>query len=130
MTKTTSGPAVGDWSKRRRYPRVGVDLDIRVVMSAEKGSTVVPARLSVLGAGGGFLETPQAFEVGSNVTLHFMLPSTPPADILCTAQVRYAIDGKGLGLQFLDLMPDQRESIAGFVRLWASIAEMKSSPEV
>ena len=104
------------WAERRRHPRVKIDLDIRVALATEDASTVVPANLSMLGAGGAFLETPRPFEVGSNVTLHFTLPSTPPADILCTAQVRYAIEGKGLGLQFTDLTREQRDSITAFVR--------------
>ena len=98
-----------------------VDLDIRVAMASEDTSTVVPAKLSMLGAGGAFLEILKLFAVSSSVTLHFTLPSTPPADILCAAQVRYAIDGKGLGLQFLDLTPEQRKSITSFVRLTLDI---------
>ena len=84
-----------DWTHRRRHPRVKVDLDIRVVMAAEMDPEAVPAQLKMLGAGGGFLETNGRFDVGSNVTIHFRLPSTPEADILCTAQVRLRDSGKG-----------------------------------
>ena len=103
------------WANPRRHPRVKIDLDIRAAMTAA-ASDFIPAKLKILGGGGAFLETSTSIATGERVTLHFELPLEPPADILCDAEVRYVIEGKGIGLQFMDLDPGQTASLTSFVR--------------
>ena len=79
-------------------------------------SDLIPASLNMLGAGGGFLKASTDLTTGQRVTLHFGLPSEPPADILCDAEVRYVLEGQGVGLQFIDLDPEQLASLTSFVR--------------
>ena len=72
--------------------------------------------LHMLGAGGTFVLVSAPFSIDDRMTIHFGLPTDPPSDILCEARVRYVIERRGVGIQFLDLDPPQRADLKAFVQ--------------
>ena len=78
-------------------------------------SQVVGGLLNMLGAGGAFVLMSATFDVDDRVRVHFGLPTDPPSDILCEAELRYVLEGRGVGVQFLDLDPEQHASLKAFI---------------
>ena len=101
--------------ERRWHRRVRLDVQIGAVLIDMDASRVVRALLHMLGAGGAFVLVSAPFDVDNRLTIHFGLPTDPPSDILCDARVRYVIEGRGVGIQFLDLDPEQRADLKSFV---------------
>ena len=105
MTDTTS--------TRRQSPRIQVDADVRV-----EGAGVqrrIGGRLLNLGAGGAFVELDDGYPVGTCLRVRFKLAML--GEISCRVIVRHNIEGKGVGVEFLDLEGTEQE------RLLALIAE-------
>ena len=67
----------------------------------------------VLGASGACLSLNGNYGVGSLLRLGFELPATP-GEITCTAIVRDR-QAEGVGVEFLQLEPQDRDRISGFV---------------
>ena len=67
-----------------------------------------------LGEGGAFVETPQRFPLGAILSLRFKLPGVHRL-IAGTVAVRNFRGGNGLGVEFLDLSPSDREDLRSFV---------------
>ena len=64
--------------------------------------------------GGAFIETAEGFPIGSVLSLRFMLPGARDL-ISCAVSVRNVRnDSAGLGVQFLDLSPDDRRLVCAF----------------
>ena len=97
----------------RRYPRTSVGFPVDVVSYSAGVTTRDEGRLVVLGAGGAFLELSGSYGGGSMLRLAFELPSTP-GEITCTAIVRDRL-AKGVGVEFSQLEPRDRDRISGFV---------------
>jgi hypothetical protein len=57
--------------------------------------------VAVIGAGGAFVELDEQFAIGSPLRLWFIL--SPLCAIECPAIVRNALEGQGVGVEFLDL---------------------------
>ena len=107
MTDTPSGP-------RRRFPRVRLSFDVDVrVEPVGKPARTVGGRLVVLGAGGALLELDDAFLIGSLMHVRFELPTL--GEIGCPAIVRNAIEGSGVGVEFLDIAGVEHRRIVAFV---------------
>jgi c-di-GMP-binding flagellar brake protein YcgR len=71
-------------------------------------------RLSDLSVGGACIESKPGYAVGSVFNLRFKL--SPAGNfITCTAIVRNTRGGRGLGVEFLDLSPEDRERIKSFI---------------
>ena len=70
--------------------------------------------LRELSEGGAFLETSQRFSVGTILHLRFKLPGSSRL-ISCTVCVRNLRDGSGLGVQFLDISPDDKNLVSCFI---------------
>ncbi len=60
-------------------------------------------RLTELGPGGGLLQLDQACPVGSRLTMRFWLPDL--SDVVCTGIVRCQREAQGVGIEFVDLSP-------------------------
>ncbi len=99
---------------RRRYPRARVSGDIAVWI--EGGATVrrVMGRIVVLGAGGACLEIGENYPVGTALGVAFT-PDPLINEVACVAVVRNSLDGKGIGVEFLDLDPLDQARIQAFV---------------
>ncbi len=70
-------------------------------------------RLAILGAGGAFLELGENHAIGSLLRLRFTIAEL--GEIACQAIVRNALEGKGVGVEFLDIEPSDQERIKAFV---------------
>ena len=76
--------------------------------------TRTPEVLRDLSEGGAFIQTQQQFSKGSILTLCFDLPFTGHR-IAATVVVRHRREGSGIGVEFLDLSPDDRLELQDFV---------------
>ncbi len=120
---TTSGPSRSDRRRCRmtdtpsfncrKFPRVPVSfaVDLRVEHNGRQARPV-GGRLVVIGAGGAFLEVDDAYPIGSFMHVRFELPTL--GAIGCRAIVRNAIEGKGVGVEFLDIEGVEHRRIAAF----------------
>jgi len=99
----------------RRFPRAKVSFDTDV--SVERGGVATHAagRFVVLSGGGAFLEIGHRYPVGSLLTVRFTLPANEDT-ITCRAIVRNEIEGSGVGIEFIDIAPLDRERVQAFVR--------------
>lgn len=105
---------MSEGSKARKYPRVGLGVDTAIWSEVWQGqiglSSPVGGVVTVLGAGGAFLEVSEAFEVGSPVGLRFRLPGTSD-EIVCGGIVKDYVPGRGIGVEFTQLAPIDRERL-------------------
>ena len=92
--------------------RVSFDVDVRVEHAGRQARTV-GGRLVVLGAGGAFLELDEAFPIGSFMHVRFESPTL--GAVGCRATVRNAIEGSGVGVEFLDIDGVDHRRIVAFV---------------
>lgn len=67
-----------------------------------------------LSEAGAFLETSQKFPVGSILNVQFMLPEIS-YPISSTVAVRHLGGDAGLGVEFLDISPEARHIVSGFL---------------
>ena len=72
-------------------------------------------RFVILGAGGACLELDEPFSVGSLLKLSFTLPKTGDT-IDCRAIVRDEISRTSVGVEFLDISPQDRERVSACVQ--------------
>ncbi len=96
---------------RRQFVRV--DRQIEIEYSAE---IPVTSQTADLGAGGAFILTPDPLPVGANVNFKFYLGDKPRL-IEGTARVAWAEPTLGMAVEFLDLIPEDRERIRAYVGL-------------
>ncbi len=73
--------------------------------------------MTVLSVGGACLEVSGSFPVDSAVELRFTLPGFDE-DIACGGVVRHEEPGHGVGVEFTDLAPSDRERIREVVQAW------------
>ena len=106
MTPPVSNPP-------RRYPRARVSVDADVSVDQGGTTTRMDGHLVVLGAGGAFLELGEAYAIGSLLRLRFTTAEI--GEIASLAIVRNGLEGKGVGVEFLDIEPYDRERIKAFV---------------
>jgi PilZ domain len=74
-----------------------------------------PRRSADLSAGGMFLETIAAFPRDTVLKLKFKLDENESAPIVVQARVLYVANGIGVGVEFMDLAPDDRDRIERFL---------------
>jgi len=75
-----------------------------------------------ISVGGLFIETKQPLPIGSSVSLRFHLDD-PSAVIVASAEVTYHVANFGMGVQFVEISPEDRKRIKAFV------ARAVSAPE-
>lgn len=68
--------------------------------------------LTNLNVGGAFIQAQDGYAVGSVVSLRFSLGSR---HITSTTVVRSVVPGRGMGVEFLDLSPDNMERLVTFI---------------
>ena len=100
--------------KDRRYPRVGLGVDTAIWSEIWQGqiglSTPVGGVVTVLSAGGAFVEVSEGFALGSHVGIRFTLPGTKE-EIVCGGIVRDNVPGRGIGVEFTQLADIDRERL-------------------
>ena len=99
---------------RRRSPRARVSGDLEVWIEQAGVVSRAMRRFVVLGVGGAFLEVDETYPVGSELSVAFN-PDPMLDEVMCQAVVRHALDGKGMGVEFVDLQPLDRARIQVFV---------------
>lgn len=72
---------------------------------------LIDVRVPDISPQGMFVNTPQAFNVGSSVRVRFRLGSSGRF-IHAGAEVRYCLPGVGIGVEFVDIRPEDRTAIA------------------
>lgn len=103
--------------KRRKYPRHRPPKGVRVAWKS--GGRPMVSRADVVGMGGLFLHTSNPVPVGSVIELLFDLKT---GDIRARASVRDSILGKGMGLEFVQMQPDDRSRLNQFLSQYAGEA--------
>jgi PilZ domain len=103
-----------DLENVRRYDRAEVDLVVHISLPHGAQVTKNQAVIRVLGGGGVFLEIDETCPVGMLVLLRFTLPGDDDA-VVCHGVVCHAVEGEGLGLEFLDIRSTDRERLVAFV---------------
>ena len=93
-----------DGQERRVHRRASFYAE--VWLGQEGVFTRTVERLSNVSVGGAFIQTPQAYAVGSVLSLRFALGSN---FITATVIVRNSRVGEGIGVEFLDLSPENSE---------------------
>ncbi|HEY7817411.1 MAG TPA: PilZ domain-containing protein [Vicinamibacteria bacterium] len=96
------------FDERRKSQRVLFCNEIEVVGYG-------PRRSSDVSAGGMFLETIAAFPKDTVLELKFKLAESDSAPIAVHARVLYVANGIGVGLEFMDLTPEDRGRIERFL---------------
>jgi uncharacterized protein (TIGR02266 family) len=64
--------------------------------------------------GGMFIETREPYAVGSRISLRFNLEPEGPA-VVATGVVTYRVENLGMGVQFVDMSPEDRQRIHAYV---------------
>ena len=96
----------------RRYPRTPMKAEVWI--GQDGIFTRTPETPSDLSEGGAFVETSQKFSRGSILNLRLKLPGEiQPID--CTVAVRNEKARPGLGLQFLDISPENGHIVSSFI---------------
>ena len=103
----------------RRFPRIRLSFETGLKSEVWQGDRKHgPAVITVLGAGGAFLDVNEYFDLGSTLGLCFTLPGSQ-ARIVCGAVVRDQVLGPtGLGVEFVSLTPDDRQRLTDTVPHW------------
>lgn len=97
---------------RRQHTRLS--LTTEVWLGQDGIFTRSNERLCDLSVGGAFIESHSIYSVGSIVSLRFMLAKETNF-ITCTVIVRNTRGRQGLGVEFLDLSPEDRQRIKSFI---------------
>jgi uncharacterized protein (TIGR02266 family) len=107
-------------SQRRSQERVAARLSVQL---HRENSTALREYSVNLSVGGLFLESEKLLEEGTPLVLHFELPDS--RHIHCHARVAWVNDPRhpncdhlpsGMGIQFVDLRPEDMEALREFVR--------------
>ena len=93
--------------ERRQFPRV------RLATQVECKDTVMLTFSRDVSEGGMFIESTSPLPTGSILTLRFNLDDR--TSIVAKAVVSYQVKKFGMGVQFLDLAPDDRKCVADYV---------------
>jgi curved DNA-binding protein CbpA len=108
--------------KRRRYPRIKVPSGMFVGWKSPGHHTV--SRMQELGLGGVFVYTPKPATSGSTIELLFDVPT---GEVRARATVRHVRPGVGMGLQFIQMRPEDRARLHRF--LMAQVEAPDASPD-
>ena len=100
---------MGGWEEKRQATRVPYVCEVECF---GVGNTAISPRISDLSTSGAFIDSLTELPVGSTLMLKFSLNSTP---LKVRAQVVHSMPSIGMGVRFLDLVPDQLALIAGVV---------------
>lgn len=110
-------PSPGVARTGRRSFRVGIGLQRPVTAEIDAYGTAqgpVAARMASLSPAGAFLEISADYAIGSSLHVGFRLP--PRFTIIsCSAVVRSRRGGCGVGVEFVELTPADRQQIERFV---------------
>jgi curved DNA-binding protein CbpA len=96
--------------KQRRYPRIKVPKGMFIGWKSPGQHTV--SRMQELGLGGVFVYTPKPVTTGSTIELIFDVPT---GEVRARATVRHVKPSIGMGLQFIQMRPEDRARLHRFL---------------
>ena len=89
--------------RKRRYARI--ELPKGMLIAWQWSGKRIVSRVATLGLGGLFISTPEPPPVGEIVKLFFEVPS---GEVRAQAVVRDSQQGKGMGIEFTAMGPEDR----------------------
>jgi hypothetical protein len=114
MPRSTERELMLENERKRKYPRVGLGVDSAIWSEVWQGrigdAHPVGGVVTVLGGGGAFVEVNEAYTVGDQVGLRFVLPGTHD-EVACECVVREYIPERGIGVEFTDISAIDRERV-------------------
>jgi curved DNA-binding protein CbpA len=99
-----------DPSERRKYPRIRTYKGVRV--SWKVSGKITAARVENIGLGGVFLQTPNPVAEGTSIEVILALPN---GQVCARAIVRRSLPGRGMGVQFVQMIPEDRAKLNRYV---------------
>lgn len=101
---------------RRKSPRVRCDVSVELRVP---GASTIWGKASDLSVGGCFVEMPAPLPVNSQLEIFLWLNQTK---VRLQGSVASAAPGFGIGVRFLNVNPQDRELLSGFVQVLAQLA--------
>lgn len=98
-------------SKKRRYPRVGLQQGMYVAWQGV-GERVV-SRIGTAGLGGLFIKVAEPPPIGDVIRLYFEVPG---GEIRARAVIRNSVRGQGMGIQFTSMGQEARGRLTRLLR--------------
>jgi PilZ domain len=89
--------------KSRRYERIGLRRGPLVAWQGSSGRVV--SRVATLGLGGLFIEAAEPAAIGDGIKMIFKVPG---GEVRARAMVRNSHPGKGMGVEFTSMKPEDR----------------------
>jgi hypothetical protein len=94
--------------ERRKHPRYPFQADVEV----QWGFETLPALATDISEGGMFIATTNPLWVGASFTARLQLGT--PITLNCT--VRRVLPGKGMGVLFVEVAPEQQKQLAELIQ--------------
>jgi curved DNA-binding protein CbpA len=107
-----------DPTTRRKYPRVPAPKGLLVGWKSAGQTTAT--RLEIMGLGGLYLHARNPPSIGSTIELVFDLPT---GEVRARAIVRSSTPGKGMGIQFVQMRPEDRAKLNRYLSRQAASQE-------
>lgn len=101
---------------RRKSPRVRCDVSVEL---RPQGASVIWGKASDLSVGGCFVEMPAPLPLNSPLDIFLWLNQTK---VHLQGSIASAAPGFGVGVRFVNVSPQDRELLSGFVRVLAQLA--------
>lgn len=98
----------GQMEERRKYPRAAFSVEV-----VQKGGPTIGLTTD-MSEGGLFVETERPAKPGATIPLWIHL-GLGESEIEATAEVLYSVLGRGMGLHFVELKPEDRERLLQFI---------------
>jgi uncharacterized protein (TIGR02266 family) len=93
---------------KRQFPRA------RLATQVSCNDSMMLAYSRDVSRGGMFIETREPYAIGSRISLRFNMEKESPA-VVATGVVTYQVDKLGMGVQFVDMSPEDRQRIQNYV---------------
>ena len=106
--------------KPRRYERIGLRRGPLVAWQGPTGKAV--SRVLTLGLGGLFIEVTEPLSIGAGIKIVFRMAG---AEVCARAMVRNSHPGKGMGVEFVSMKPEDRARIN---RVLGRLRKLAGSP--
>jgi len=98
----------------RSFERFNSYRDLQV--NYEGYSEEIPVRVPDISTRGMFINTPHQFPQGAVLNVKFILTRSN-TEIFARAEVRYNLPGVGVGVEFIDIAPEQQKAIEEELRV-------------
>lgn len=109
-------------TKSRRYQRIGLRRGPFVAWQGAGGRAI--SRLSTLGLGGLFIEAAEPLPLGEGIKLVFRAGG---AEVTARAMVRNSHPGKGMGVEFTSMKPEDRARLDRILRRLTALKPEKTN---